>query len=450
MISNSWRYTPYADDIAAAIGRARTQGRNGLGSIVVFSSGNSNPHPGCYGCFHGVTFPANVDGVITVGAIDKNGSIWNYSSRGSEMDLVAPSGNTNLNGDIRTIDRMGIHGYETSNYTTRFGGTSASCPQVSGVVALMLSSNPFLTETQVRTTLQQTATDMGATGFDNTFGFGRVNAYATVEDVRLYVTGPTLVCTSNSTFTLHNRPAGTTVNWEKSPYLNYVSGQGTNNYTVKAKSIASDISWVKATINGDCGDVTIQKDVWAGEPYFFHIRLVDYNTGSPIYELCRGEFNYIQAEYIGSSLAGVDNNWDWQSSEFNIGFPLYPDKSIGLIQPFGSYGTIYMKAHNQCGYSYQNSFGLSVIDCGGWFFGMSPNPSDDYVDITATKNDKAENASEYYEVKIYNSLKVAAYQIGKTKEPLLRINTKQFQNGVYFVHFTAGDQVVVKQLVVSH
>ena len=38
------------------------------------------------------------------------------------------------------------------------------------------------------------------------------------------LTGATLVCTSNSTFTLHNRPPGTTVNWNKSSNLQYVSG----------------------------------------------------------------------------------------------------------------------------------------------------------------------------------------------------------------------------------
>ena len=81
---------------------------------------------------------------------------------------------------------------------------------------------------------------------------------------------------------------------------------------------------------------------------------------------------------------------------------------------------------------------------------MSPNSADDYVEITVTKNDRAENSSEYYEVKIYNSMKIAVYGKGKTKEPVLRINTKQFRNGIYFVHFIAGKETIVKQLVVNH
>jgi hypothetical protein len=80
VLSNSWSYSttnsanvPNSDQIIFAINRARTQGRlrNGirLGCIVVFASGNYNQS------FSGVTFPANVNGVVTVGAINNNGNI---------------------------------------------------------------------------------------------------------------------------------------------------------------------------------------------------------------------------------------------------------------------------------------------------------------------------------------------------------------------------------------
>src|SRR5690625_1795675 len=138
------------------------------GSQVIFSAGNGHSS---------VSYPAKINGVITVGAIQNNGDIWSYSNTGSSMDLVAPSGDINLAGDVVTTDRMGGIGYGSGNYTTHFGGTSAACPQVAGVVCLMLSVNPGLYEYQVRNILQETAIDMGATGFDNTYGYGRVDAY---------------------------------------------------------------------------------------------------------------------------------------------------------------------------------------------------------------------------------------------------------------------------------
>ena len=147
-------------------------------------SGNSSQN------VNGVCFPGNVQGVLTVGAIDRNGNIQSYSKRGSEMDVVAPSGNCNLQGDVATTDRMGIKGYETGNYTLRFGGTSAACPQVSGVVALMLSENPNLTEVQIKNILHNTAKDLGVNGFDFTYGYGLVDAYAAVQkakDMDLYI-----------------------------------------------------------------------------------------------------------------------------------------------------------------------------------------------------------------------------------------------------------------------
>lgn len=85
-----------------------------------------------------------------MGAVDKTGKIWNYSQRGDGLSLVAPSGKTDLKGDIATTDRMGTLGYEKGNYTEHFGGTSAACPQVAGVAALMLAVNPNLTTTEVK------------------------------------------------------------------------------------------------------------------------------------------------------------------------------------------------------------------------------------------------------------------------------------------------------------
>ncbi len=179
VLSNSWGYScsAYFDDIADAITNARTKGRHGNGSIVVFSAGNNSND-----C---VTFPANVSGVIAVGAIDKSGQLWDYSAHGNRLNVVAPSGACNLEGDVYTIDRMGNDGYNpfltsddllNTNYTSKFGGTSAACPEVSGVVALMLSVNPDLTEQQVNNIIKISVTDMGMNGKDYYFGYGRIDA----------------------------------------------------------------------------------------------------------------------------------------------------------------------------------------------------------------------------------------------------------------------------------
>ncbi len=72
---------------------------------------------------------------------------------------------------VSSIDKP-ASGYEAWN------GTSMATPHVSGVAALLWSSDPNLTNADIRTVMQQTALDLGATGRDNAYGYGLVQAYA--------------------------------------------------------------------------------------------------------------------------------------------------------------------------------------------------------------------------------------------------------------------------------
>jgi len=80
---------------------------------------------------------------------------------------------------------------------------------------------------------------------------------------------------------------------------------------------------------------------------------------------------------------------------------------------------------------------------------MSPNPADEYVEISIDQSKMAENMIDEYEVRIYNGMSIMVSQL-KTSKPVIRINTRQFINGIYTVHFITGDKVQVEQLVISH
>jgi len=77
--------------------------------------------------------------------------------------------------DLTTIPPAYLPFYTTSQ------GTSFSCPQVSGVVALMLEANPLLTPDDVVTILRQTATPMPYE--QNVVGSGYVDAHNAVRSV---------------------------------------------------------------------------------------------------------------------------------------------------------------------------------------------------------------------------------------------------------------------------
>jgi hypothetical protein len=130
-----------------------------------------------------VYYPSRLNSVLSVGSVTNQGNHSNYSNEGPNLDLVAPSNPApgQAGAGVQTIDRMGSAGYSFGNYTPSFGGTSAACPVVAGVAALLVSVDPGATATSIKNTLITTATDMGSSGFDNTFGFGRVNAAAALS-----------------------------------------------------------------------------------------------------------------------------------------------------------------------------------------------------------------------------------------------------------------------------
>ena len=121
------------------------------GGVVTISAGNYS------------TFDASPDNpaVLTVSGTTSGDVIWASSNTGNNVDLCAPY-------FVYTTIRGG--GYSS------MAGTSFSAPIVAGVAALMLSANPALTAAQVQDILRQSADDLGAAGWDSTYGAGRVNA----------------------------------------------------------------------------------------------------------------------------------------------------------------------------------------------------------------------------------------------------------------------------------
>ncbi|SDG19944.1 subtilisin [Methanolobus vulcani] len=130
------------------------------GIVLVSASGND------YG--GNVSYPAAYDSVIAVSAIEKNGSVADFSNIGPEVELVAPGVNI-------------LSTYKEDGYAS-IAGTSMATPHVSGVVALLLSADDTLSPEEVREILASTATDFGATGRDELYGFGLVNASACLEN----------------------------------------------------------------------------------------------------------------------------------------------------------------------------------------------------------------------------------------------------------------------------
>jgi subtilisin family serine protease len=214
ILSSSWHLASPAAVVDAEIQDAFAYGRNGKGCVIVFSSGNNNASS--------VYYPANSNSnIIVVGAISPCCERKSYTScdgesrlgsnYGTPLDVVAPGV------FIPTTDIQGSAGDSPGDYRLDFSGTSAACPHVAGVAALVLSINPSLTQVQVQQIIESTAqkvrpdlytysTTPGHPNgtWNNEMGYGLVDAYAAVQaaapcTTTVYFTNQTV--TTNTTVT---------------------------------------------------------------------------------------------------------------------------------------------------------------------------------------------------------------------------------------------------------
>ena len=115
---------------------------------------------------------ATVSNVVAVAALDVY-SPYPQESYSSEGPTNGPGG-TATGGAIKP-DISAFANVSTESYGNGFLGTSAATPHVAGAAALVLGANPGYTPAQIRSYLESHAVDMGATGKDTVYGYGRLN-----------------------------------------------------------------------------------------------------------------------------------------------------------------------------------------------------------------------------------------------------------------------------------
>ncbi|MBJ7515946.1 MAG: MMPL family transporter [Stenotrophomonas sp.] len=95
-----------------------------------------------------------------------------YGSEGLEGQL-ATDDNQNVLLDV--LERVPSYTYE------QMSGTSMAAPHVTGALGLLFERFPYLDNAQVRDVLLTTATDLGAEGVDDVYGWGLVNLEKAIE-----------------------------------------------------------------------------------------------------------------------------------------------------------------------------------------------------------------------------------------------------------------------------
>lgn len=137
------------------------------------------------------TLIGGISAVVCVGATDASDNIASFSSRGpSEWESISPFNDYPYNPEIGLlrpdvsapgVDIKSCNAFNVNGYTN-MSGTSMATPGVAGVMALLMSKNMGLSPEDICMILETTSVELGASGKDNVFGTGRVDAFQAVEN----------------------------------------------------------------------------------------------------------------------------------------------------------------------------------------------------------------------------------------------------------------------------
>ncbi len=141
------------------------------GTLMVFATGNeAQPHPD-FMAGSPYWFPELKDNWLAVTAISETGKPAAYANHcgvAKEWCMTAPGGGQDDSG-------LGIYSVENQGSYIRESGTSMAAPHVAGAAALVKQAFPYFGAYHMQQTLLTTATDIGAPGVDEVYGWGLLN-----------------------------------------------------------------------------------------------------------------------------------------------------------------------------------------------------------------------------------------------------------------------------------
>jgi len=160
IISISW-----GDAVLAPIINDACNYAYNLGVTIVASAGNEGGI--------GLLYPAALDNVLSVTAVDENLNICSFSSYGEGIDLSGPG--------------LSIYSTYLNNEYKYESGTSMAAPYVAGCAALLLSQNPLLTNVEVYNLIKISCDDLGQDGYDNVYGYGIIDVEKLIQNASIQI-----------------------------------------------------------------------------------------------------------------------------------------------------------------------------------------------------------------------------------------------------------------------
>lgn len=165
VVNNSWGSTIYSSTVRMAFAYAYKMNR--VSTVAMgndYNNGNPTKYPAAFG-----------QGIVAAGATTDQDVRSDFSQTGSWIDVVAPGG-INPYPNNNQHDIWSTWGPNTDSYRY-LAGTSMATPVVSGVASLLKGYNSNLDNDDIEHVIRLSADDKGDAGWDQYYGYGRVNAY---------------------------------------------------------------------------------------------------------------------------------------------------------------------------------------------------------------------------------------------------------------------------------
>ena len=137
------------------------------GVVIIGITGNTDNNAGSLDQTV-VLYPGKYNDIYAVSATTESDLLASFSRWGPEVSFCAPG--------------EGITSFLPGGQTATRSGTSFAAPHVTGTLALILSAWPSLSPAQAVGILMGSLTDLGARGFDSSFGQGLIDAFEAVND----------------------------------------------------------------------------------------------------------------------------------------------------------------------------------------------------------------------------------------------------------------------------
>ena len=140
----------------SALVRQAVEYAGSRGALIVAATGNDG--------LDQVTYPAAIESVVAVSAVDARGQHLDFANSGTSLELggmAAPG--------------YGVVTAWPDGQASNFSGTSASAPYVSGAVAAVMSENPGMSAQAAYQLLTVHSNEAGAPGSDDVYGSGNLN-----------------------------------------------------------------------------------------------------------------------------------------------------------------------------------------------------------------------------------------------------------------------------------